>query len=57
MLLPSTFLSKFTQVEQHGIFSPLQAGTTKTSHLLCSQPKRESEVALDFIIIIIFQAD
>lgn len=39
MLLPSTFLPKFTKMEQHGIYSLLQVDAIKPLHLLCLQPR------------------
>lgn len=48
MLFPSTFLPKFAKMEQHGIYSPLQVDAIKPLHLLCFQPKQETEDILDF---------
>lgn len=53
MLLPSTFLPKFTKMEQHDIYSPLQVDSIKPLHLLCLQPKQETEDILDFIFFML----
>lgn len=51
MLFPSTFLPKFAKMEQHGIYSPLQVDAIKPLHLLCFQPKQETEDILDFFFL------